>query len=86
MIGLSNWYLGGEVITVLHRKLLDLSNPQFFGQSLFSSTTLHNSKQSEICCVSDMIHLLKNIPIPGSRNIAVSVILCCVIHTKQSTN
>lgn len=35
MIGLSNWYLGGEVITVLHRKLLDLSNPQFFDRAFF---------------------------------------------------
>lgn len=75
MIGLFNWYLEGEVITVLHPELLDLSNLQFFfWQCLSSSTTLHNSKQSEICCVSEMIHLMKNIPIPDSRNIAVSEI------------
>lgn len=35
MIGLSNWYLEGEVIAVLHPKLLDLSNLQFFSDSAF---------------------------------------------------
>lgn len=35
MIGLSKWYLEGEVIAVLHPKLLDLSNLQFFSDSAF---------------------------------------------------